>query len=341
MSEPRDRDACNGARWLAADPAGHYESWFCRANHPSRPLAFWIRYTIFSPKGRPEQAIGERWAVFFDGEARAITAVKSEHPIGACRFAKSELDVEIAGSTLDGEALRGEASCAGHRIGWSLRYTTPNPPLLLLDRRLYAAPLPKAKALVGSPLAAYSGTLTVDGVEHAIDGWIGSQNHNWGSKHTDRYAWGQVAGFDDAPDAFLEVATAQVKLGPLMTPPMTVLVLRLDGEEHAFNTIGRAFRAKGEYGPSPGGFRWQFAAARGEVEIEGTMEAEARDFVGLPYYDPPGGTKTCLNSKIARCELKVRRRGKLIRTLRTGSRAAFEILTSELGHGVPVLDPHA
>ena len=29
---------------------GHYESYFLRANHPDRPLAFWIRYTIFAPK---------------------------------------------------------------------------------------------------------------------------------------------------------------------------------------------------------------------------------------------------------------------------------------------------
>lgn len=333
-----DRDAYNGARWLAGDPAGHYESWFCRANHPARPLAFWIRYTLFSPRGRPSDAIGELWAVFFDGEARAITAVKTEHPIGACSFGKSALDARIAGSTLDGDALRGEASCGGHRIGWSLRYTTPSAPLLLLDPRLYAAPFPKAKALVGSPHAAYRGTLDVDGVEHAVDGWIGSQNHNWGSKHTDRYAWGQVAGFDDAPDAFLEVATAQVRLGPLMTPPMTVLVLRLDGEEHAFNTIGRALRARGRYARSRERFRWRFAAGDRDTRVEGSIEAAPSDFVGLPYDDPPGGTRTCLNSKIARCDLTVRRRGRPPRSLSARSRAAFELLTDEPGHGVPVLD---
>ncbi len=43
---------------------GHYESFFQRANHPSRPLAFWIRYTIFSPKNRPQDALGEVWAAF-------------------------------------------------------------------------------------------------------------------------------------------------------------------------------------------------------------------------------------------------------------------------------------
>ncbi|HEY8430051.1 MAG TPA: hypothetical protein VIL20_16830 [Sandaracinaceae bacterium] len=335
-SEARERDAYNGVRWLAGDPKGHYESWFCRANHPSRPLAFWIRYTLFSPKGRPKDAIGELWAVWFDGEARAITAVKEEHPIRACTFAKSELLARIADATLDGASLRGRAACGGHAIEWSLRYTSPSPPLFLLDRGLYAGPFPKAKALVGSPFAAYTGTLRVDGREHAIDGWIGSQNHNWGEKHTDRYAWGQVAGFDDAPDAFLEVATAQVKVGPVLTPPLTVLVLRLDGEELAFNTIARAARAKGAYD----WFQWRFRTGDERTRIEGTIAAAKSDFVGLPYYDPPGGTKTCLNSKLARCDLTIRRAGS-VRTLSTRSRAAFEILTSDGSHGVPVLDVRA
>lgn len=332
-----ERDAYNGARWLATDPSGHYESWFCRANHPARPLAFWIRYTIFSPKGRPSDAIGELWAVYFDGEAGAITSVKREHTIAACSFAKSELDVRIAGARLDAEALEGDASSGGHSIAWSLRYTSPSPPLLLLDKRLYAAPLPKAKVLVGSPHAVYTGVLRVDGVEHAIDGWVGSQNHNWGAKHTDRYAWGQVAGFDDAPEAFLEVATAQLKLGPLTTPALTVLVLRLDGEELAFNRITHALRARGDYRF----FHWRFATGDRATRIEGWIAAADRDFVGLPYYDPPGGTKTCLNSKIARCELTVRRRGRPTRTLRTEHRAAFEILTNASDHGVPMLDPRA
>src|SRR5690606_28895990 len=141
------------------------------------------------PKGRPRDALGELWAVWFDGEARRITAVKEEHPIRECTFAKSELSARIGAASLDGEALNGEAACGGHRIGWSLRYTSPAPPLLLFEPKMYGASFPKAKALVGSPHAVYAGSVRVDGEEHAIDGWVGSQNHNWGEKHTDRYAW--------------------------------------------------------------------------------------------------------------------------------------------------------
>ncbi|HJL19024.1 MAG TPA: hypothetical protein RMH99_25400 [Sandaracinaceae bacterium LLY-WYZ-13_1] len=333
----REREQWNGARWTAGDPSGHYESWFCRANDPGRPLAFWIRYTIFSPAERPGDALGELWAVAFDGERRSVVAVKEERPVADCTFAKSELSARIGEATLDAEALEGEAACAGHRIGWDLRYTSPAPPLLLLDRSLYGASFPKAKALVGAPFASFGGTLRVDDDEWPIDGWIGSQNHNWGEKHTDRYAWGQVAGFDGAPDAFLEAATAQVKIGPVTTPTLTVMVLRLDGEELAFNTLGETLRTRGEYDF----FQWRFEGRRGETSVRGTITAGAEDFVGLPYLNPPGGVKTCLNTKLASCAVTVRRGDAAPVTLYTRSRAAFEILTDAPDHGVRVLDPHA
>jgi hypothetical protein len=54
-----ERDDWNRCRYLEGDPSGHYESCFQRANHPERPLAFWIRYTVFCPKGRPADSVGK------------------------------------------------------------------------------------------------------------------------------------------------------------------------------------------------------------------------------------------------------------------------------------------
>src|SRR5260370_16216296 len=105
-------------------------------------------------------------------------------------------------------------------------------------------------------MATYQGHLTVNGETIDVADWVGSQNHNWGSKHTDRYAWGQVCGFDDAPDSFLEVATARIKVGPLWTPAMTPMVLRHHGEELQLNTLGHALRARGEFRF----FEWRFSS---------------------------------------------------------------------------------
>ena len=43
----------NNTQYRQDQKEGHYESYFQRANHPSKPLAFWIRYTLFSPRGNP------------------------------------------------------------------------------------------------------------------------------------------------------------------------------------------------------------------------------------------------------------------------------------------------
>ena len=59
------RDPWNAARYETGTAAGHYESWFQRANDPSGRRAFWIRYTIFAPRGRPADAVGELWAIAF------------------------------------------------------------------------------------------------------------------------------------------------------------------------------------------------------------------------------------------------------------------------------------
>lgn len=327
------RDPWNGCRWVEGDPTGHYESWFTRGNHPERPLAFWIRYTIFSPKGRAADAVGELWAVWFDGEEREVAAVKEILPASRCRFSKSDLEVRIGDHGIDRDGLHGQARSADHHLEWALSYTSPEPPLFLLPKAMYAAPFPKAKALVGSPHARFEGSVTVDGVAHDVGGFVGSQNHNWGERHTDEYVWGQVAGFDDAPDAFLEVATARVRVGPVFTPWLTPIVLRLDGEEHRLHTIPQAVRARARYDY----FRWSFRSASDAIEIGGSIAAAASDFIGLPYDNPPGGTKTCLNSKIARCDLTVRRGGRL-RTLTSRSRAAFEILTDATDHGVRVIE---
>ena len=59
--------------------------------------------------------------------------------------------------------------------------------------------------------------------------------------------------------------------------------------------------------------------------------------MGLKYYNPPGGMKYCLNSKIAGCTLRVTdfATGRT-ETLRAANRAAFEILTDDTNHGIDI-----
>jgi hypothetical protein len=330
----------NHARYPPGTTGGFYESYFQRANHPTRPLAFWIRYTIFCPKGRPHDAIGELWAVYFDGERQQHVVAKSEFTAGRFVFSREGLAARIGEAVLEPGGLAGAAESRGHRIHWDLSFSGTSKPAFLLPQRLYAGGFPKAKSLVGLPMARYDGTLVVDGTSVDVEGWLGSQNHNWGTRHTDRYAWGQVAGFDNAPDSFLEVATGQIRLGALWSPRITPLVLRHQGEEYALRSLWQAtVRARGSFGEESrlkALLRWEFASRGKGIEVEGRMSAPKEAFVGLRYYNPPGGEKWCLNSKIAACRLELRRAGRPPETLKTANRAAFEILTDDLAHGIEI-----
>jgi len=314
---------CNAVRYRPGDEQGHYESYFQRANHPGRPLAFWIRYTIFSPRNQPGAAVGELWAVYFDGETGKITSAKDVFPVDVCRFSRDGLDAVIADATLSDGALAGSASGPDGCVSWDLRFEGGQEPLLLLPRKFYDGGFPKARSLVGAPNTHFSGQLVVGGQEVDVSDWVGSQNHNWGKQHTDHYAWGQVAGFDNDPDAFLELSTARVRIGPLWTPFLTLVVLRVGGQTYSLNGLWRALLARGRFED----FHWEFSTSDAEVSIEGHIEAPSEAFVALRYDNPPGGYKICLNSKLASCHLTLRRAGLEPLTLHTRSRAAFEILS--------------
>ncbi len=312
---------------------GFYESFFLRANHPVRPLAFWIRYTLFSPKAHPEDSLGELWGTFFNGETNRHTVVKLEYPLAACHFDPTEFKIQIGAAKLSHRLFQGSLENHGSSLAWEMKYQGDSLPLLLLPLQLYEGKFPAAKSLVSLPCAHFNGTLRVNDEKINITDWVGSQNHNWGLKHTDLYAWGQVAGFDSHPESFLEVATAQLKLGPLWTPPITLLVLRHNQKEYALTDLVPGIKAHGKFRY----FSWEFKSISKEVEIEGEISAPALAFVGLNYHNPPGGNKYCLNSKIAACRLHFKDKTTgATDTLETKNRAAFEILTSARNHGISI-----
>jgi hypothetical protein len=177
MTADRAREAVNRTRYRPGQEAGHYESFFQRANHASRPLAFWIRYTLFSPHQRPDAAVGELWAVYFDGETGRHCDVRCPLPLAQCHFDHAHFAVRVGAAVLEPGRLQGMARSAQHTIAWDLTFRGDGEPLLLLPARLYQTRFPAAKSLVSLPLAVYQGTLLVDGTTIAIRDWVGSHNH--------------------------------------------------------------------------------------------------------------------------------------------------------------------
>jgi hypothetical protein len=332
------RAAANFTRFRGEKSGGHYESYFVRANHTDTGEAFWIRYTIYQnePGKGTKPAMGELWAIWFE-KGKSPVAAKSEFPLSKAEYSNLQFSLNFDGAILDANKLKGAANnCGSNEIRWDLQINPMKQarnatPLFPLPLSAYDAPLPRAKLLVAQPFVTFRGVLMVNGRKIAIDDWQGSQNHNWGSRHTDEYAWGQVAGFDNDADAFLEVASAKLKFGPLLTPYLTPIVLRYQGRDYCLNSYWQAVRNKAELEY----FRWTFSGESNELKIEGTITANRGDFVALNYYNPPGDVKTCINSKIAACEVTLTEKSRigLSAHLVTKNRAAFEILTSRTDHG--------
>jgi len=328
VQKEKAKAQANNLRFDRESQKGHYESYFLRANHPTKKEAFWIRYTIFSPKGDPGKSIGELWAIYFSPEGHF--ASKKEVSTTKCQLNNTHFDARIDDSTIRSNKAVGNID----NFKWDLDYESNENPIFLLPLNYYSIPFPKAKAIVPQPFAKFNGSLEVQGKKIKIKDWIGSQNHNWGEKHTDYYAWGQVAGFDNHPDSFLELITGQLKIGPLTTPFLTMIVLRHKGKEYQLNTMANAIKSKGAFDF----FTWQFSSENSEVKISGSIEGVKEDFVGLNYYNPPGGSKDCLNSKVASCKIEIEEKSKIgiHDKLECKDRTAFEILTDRKDHGIHV-----
>src|SRR5262245_28718272 len=145
------RARANHSRYAVSQGVPHYESFFQRANHPTRPLAFWIRFTRVLQAGRASDAHGELWAVFFDGETGKHTVAKSEVPLSRCTFGNDRFEVAIDGAHLGPGKLAGTAASGGHSITFDLTFTGGEPSLFLLPLKFYDTKLPKAKSLVAMP----------------------------------------------------------------------------------------------------------------------------------------------------------------------------------------------
>ncbi|WP_445166641.1 hypothetical protein ACTXG7_22770 [Mycolicibacterium sp. Dal123E01] len=305
----------------------YYESRFVRANHPDRAQAIWLRWTLLLPT--PGDAVADVWVMVFDPDGAGNRAVKVPHPVTEADYLPDPWSARIADTEIDDMRTRGTLDGAA----WDLAITPGDEPIVkLLTDRAYAAKFPTAKTQVRHPLARFDGTVTLGDTHVAVDGWRGSVNHNWGSRHTPAYAFGQVCGFDGHPESSLEVVTAHAAVGPLRLPAATLFVLHHAGWEVAVRSVLAARHTRGAYQP----FAWTFGGRADGFEVRGEISAHPRDVIGLTYTDTNSKTKLCHNSALADCRITLSGNG-VDAELTASRRAMFEILTDDRHPSVPVL----
>jgi len=330
----RQNEIDNYSRWRPGNGKGFYESYFLRGICLDEPQAFWIKFTVFAPRGRPREAEGELWAIYFQGLEKGKTAVKETYPLRGCLFAADRFDVRVGQAHLADGISSGRCTSGSHCLEWDLRFPTTGASLHFLPEWAYGASFPKAKGLAPYPDVTWEGTLKVDGRSLDVTGWRGSQNHNWGEKHTDQYAWAQCNTFPDCPDTYMEMMSARLRVGPVWTPYLSFLALQVRGERILFNSPRSLLKARVRF---PARFEWHLDLDNGTYRAACKVAGRQETFAGLRYRNPPGGEHACLNSKISSAEIALFREGRTVETLRSDFTTAFELLTDETDHGVPLL----
>ena len=312
--------------------APYYESRYIRANRPDQAQALWLRETLLVPTaGEP---VADVWVMVFDPEGSGNRALKEPYPIDAAAYEYDDWTARIGATTLDDQSAQGVVTGRDRSARWDMRIAAGTAePVKLLTERAYKARIPTAKTTVRHPLAQFNGLLELDDVRVVVDDWTGSVNHNWGTKHTPAYAFGQVCGFDNAPDSTLEIVTARAAIGRFLAPAATLFVFRHEGEEFAVRSILSSLQTHARYEP----FAWTFGGRIGDHMIEGEITAEVDDVIGLTYTDTDGGQKYCYNSAIATCRIQVAGRAFSRAELVASRRAMFEILTATRHDAVPLL----
>jgi hypothetical protein len=281
--------------------------------------------------------MAEAWAIAFDhrgSEPRAV-AVKQSVPLGRATFGRRELAIDWAdpaGGTFHAEpgATRGDVRTGDRRIGWDLRFEGDARPIVLFPFEwMYRGPLPSSKTVTPYPDLRFTGQLRVGDDRWELDGWRGMQGHNWGRGHAELYAWVHCNQWSEELDCVLETGSARVRVGPVLSPVLSAIVLRLEGTDYPFHGPAELVGTRADIGLR----RFTFSARSRRARLEGLFEAPVAEFVGLYYPNPAGLTSYCLNSKLASGRIRFEREGAAPLELRTEA-AALEIGTKRSDHGV-------
>lgn len=308
---------------------GHVESYFLRANHPTRPLAVWLKATILAPLHGP--AIAESWFIFFDGEKKVTFAGKQTVPFSTAAFSADGAAIKIAGTDFvfdaNGSARGTTPSPAGTArfdLTWKKQESPIALPLRMMPFRfLRTGAFPKSKLETPFPSLRLSGRIELPDGTVELEHWLGAQGHNWGKEHYFEYAWGQCVFPED--DVMVEGGTGRVRVAGRVSPRMSLMVVRKGPRVFAFNTIFDLWRQRAEVSSD----RW-LVSLRG-TDGEATLEIDAanRPMVCLGYDNPNNERSYCFNSKLAKATLTVRPADGASFTCHSEHGAALEFLRRE------------
>jgi hypothetical protein len=303
----------------------HLESFFIKLNEPNGQRALWLRWTIFAEPGLAPRA--ECWGIAFE-RGRRPRAVKRSMILDASMI-RSPLLLDFGGMRFDGRHAVGEIVGPNVSLSWQFDL---DPRIEALQpypyNWMYRGKLPEQKVTSPIPDASVRGVVHVDGERWDVSGWRGMQGHNWGTRHTYRYAWCQATGFNGHEDLVFEGGSGRLFKAGMELPWITMVYLFIDGRWERFDRPASIMAARA----SVSVMRWSFETRSERYQVRGVAHTSTDQAVGLHYGNPDGSITYCLNSKLADLTLEIDGPSGS-RTFST-SRAALELGWPTADHGV-------
>jgi hypothetical protein len=324
MRDDFDRVMCGPTR------RGLYESNYLKANAPSGDGAFWLKYNLMSPTQSTLPAFGELWAVYWPGAGTRPIVVKQLVPQPQLRVDTQRIALHLGPARLQERWAQGEIAGDGHRVSWELALAEGGAPLHHFPLDLfYRVPFPKKKILTPRPRVLFQGKLVVDDQEIPIKDWVGLRGHNWGTEHAHSYAYGNANLWDQAGQWLFDAFSARIQLGPVLSPWLSLAVLRSPEGERQFTHPWRWLNATARADfPS---WSCTFEDRKGRARTSWSLQPE--DVAGLRYLHPDGRVSYCYNTKFAHLDLELEGR---VRDRRTTSLAELEFLSPSPIPGIPL-----
>jgi hypothetical protein len=297
----------NLCRW-ASQSAGHREAWLLALGQRASQRGFCFRYGLRCPSGAaveggPRAAV---WAAVFDRSRPAENfSLRREYPIEEFAFDGGERFCLKVGEALFGSShAAGSLSGGGRSLDWSLSFTPNQKTYQHFARSIGRLALPSTTICAPNPDTKFSGTVTVDGHEIALEGEPGFQSHLWGRKQIDDWVWVHANDFDNHPMTVFEGMNACLRRAGRRMPPLQSLLLKHRGEEHHFVRLRMAEQWQRNLGIG----YWAFSAMNRHVYIEGSAQCRLRDMLQVEERDPDGEKFYSITSKIANLKIRLFRR---------------------------------
>ena len=305
-----------------------FESNYLKANSPDGRRAFWFKHNILAPADRKHPAVLELWCVLFDRDAGPPRAVKQTVHMDQLIVAKTNLRIEGENILLtDRETRTTVRQEDGKKASWNITYESRADGLYMFPNNyLYTGPFPKKKILTHAPRCIFNGSLEFEGETIDVVDWVGIRSHNWGSEHAFSYAYGNCNLFGEDESALIDLASAKLKLGPIITPWMSVGVLRHGDQQYDFNAPHRWITRKAVIDFPR--CEVKLVSKRGELRTKWHLDPQQT--VCLRYLHPNGTVSYCYNSKFAHVEVQHGNR------VLTSDSALLEFLFNEPIPGIPI-----